>query len=91
MEAISQQLKQLFDQADAEGRRKLQDELRDLQTSLDTQWDVVIRLASGTLQMPLVKIGTDIHIFEKLAASEKLVGLEELAKPVGADPILLSK
>jgi demethylsterigmatocystin 6-O-methyltransferase len=47
MDAIASQFRDLYSKADEEGRRKLQEELRDLQTSVDTEWDLVVRLASG--------------------------------------------
>jgi hypothetical protein len=47
MEAIAQLTRALFDKADEEGRRKIQEDLRALQSSLDTEWDAVFRLASG--------------------------------------------
>ena len=47
MDAIASQFRVLYAEADEEGRRKLQNELRDLQTSLDTDWDIVIRPCGG--------------------------------------------
>ena len=47
MEAITSQVQDLYANANEEGRRKLQDDLRELQTSLDTEWDMVVRLGSG--------------------------------------------
>lgn len=47
MDAVSQQARHLYAQADEKGRRKIQDDLRELQSSLDSDWDVVFRLASG--------------------------------------------
>jgi len=47
MDAIAQQARHLYAQADEKGRRKIQDDLHELQSSLDSDWDVVFRLASG--------------------------------------------
>jgi hypothetical protein len=46
MDALTQQITDLYAQADEQGRKKIQDDLRDLQTSLDSEWDVFVRLAS---------------------------------------------
>jgi demethylsterigmatocystin 6-O-methyltransferase len=46
MDALTQQVTDLYAQADEQGRKKIQDDLRDLQTSLDSEWDVFVRLAS---------------------------------------------
>jgi demethylsterigmatocystin 6-O-methyltransferase len=47
MEAVACQIRDLYAQADEEERRKLQNDLRDLQTSLDTDWDMLVRIGSG--------------------------------------------
>jgi demethylsterigmatocystin 6-O-methyltransferase len=47
MEAISIQIKELFAKADDDGRKKLQNELRDLQLGLDTNWDLLVKFGSS--------------------------------------------
>ncbi|KAF2111730.1 methyltransferase B [Lophiotrema nucula] len=89
MNAITSQVRALYTEADEEGRRKLQTDLRDLQTSLDTDWSIVIRLSSGMLTMSLVKIGSDLHIFETLSGSQQSFKLGDLAATTGASRGLL--
>lgn len=47
MDSIVNQVKDLFAQADEQGRKELQDELRDLQYSLDTERDVGLRIGAA--------------------------------------------
>lgn len=47
MDAIASQVRALYAEADEDGRRKLQADIRDLQTSLDSDWDILIRPCSG--------------------------------------------
>lgn len=89
MDAIRGQIRDLFAKADEEGRKKIQEELRELQTSLDTEWDMLVRVSSGFMQMALVKIGIDLRIFETLANSAEPVTLDQLAEKSGAAPTLL--
>ncbi|KAF2178899.1 S-adenosyl-L-methionine-dependent methyltransferase [Zopfia rhizophila CBS 207.26] len=89
MEAITRQFQDLYANLDDEGRRKLHVELRDLQTSVDTDWDMVARLGCGPMQVAMAKIGADLHIFEYLTASEKPLSHSQLAEQTGAAPVLL--
>jgi len=47
MDDIASQVRDLFGKADEQGRKKLEGELRDLQSSLDTEWDAVVRLGAA--------------------------------------------
>ncbi|KAF2473185.1 S-adenosyl-L-methionine-dependent methyltransferase [Lindgomyces ingoldianus] len=89
MDTIASQVRDLYNKADEEGRRTLQHELSELQRSLDTEWDMVIRLASGTLQMALAKIGSHLQLFELLAASEIPLSLSHFVEKTKASPELL--
>jgi hypothetical protein len=39
----------------------------------------------------MVKTGCDLGIFKALAESEEPLNIEQLAKPSGADPVLLGR
>jgi hypothetical protein len=56
MDALTQQVRDLYTQTDEQGRKKIQDDLRDLQTSLDSEWDVFVRLASLVSGMNLLHL-----------------------------------
>lgn len=47
MDAIADQVRDLYAKGSEDERRQLQVDLRELQTSLDTEWDMVVRLGSG--------------------------------------------
>ncbi|KAF2267964.1 S-adenosyl-L-methionine-dependent methyltransferase [Lojkania enalia] len=84
MDAITSQIRDFYARSDEEGRRKLQDELRDVQASFDTDFDVVARLGSGFMHMSLVKTGADLHMFQMLSAGEESFSLDHLASETGA-------
>jgi hypothetical protein len=39
----------------------------------------------------MIKIGCDLGVFKTLAASNEALGVDKLAEPSGADPLLLSR
>lgn len=47
METISQQITSLYQSADEKGRKSIQDAIRDLMFSFDSDFDVFLRIASG--------------------------------------------
>ncbi|KAF2795939.1 methyltransferase B [Melanomma pulvis-pyrius CBS 109.77] len=89
MDAIADQVRGLYAKGSEDERRQLQVDLRELQTSLDTEWDMVVRLGSGFFQMALVKIGVDLKIFDMLVASSTPLSLENIREKTGAAPGLL--
>ncbi|KAF2661192.1 methyltransferase B [Lophiostoma macrostomum CBS 122681] len=91
MDTIATQIRELYSKANEEERRKIQNELRDLQTSLDTEWDVLIRLGSGMLEVALVRIGLDLDVFGKLDSSTSHLTLDDLASQTGAAPKMLGR
>jgi demethylsterigmatocystin 6-O-methyltransferase len=47
MEAPMNQIRELYAQANASERHRLQDQIRDLQNELYTEWDIMFGLAMG--------------------------------------------
>jgi demethylsterigmatocystin 6-O-methyltransferase len=47
MEAIANQVRDLYDKGSEDERRQIQVDLRELQTSMDTEWDMLVRIGSG--------------------------------------------
>ncbi len=47
MEAIFNQIKDLYDKGDDTVRREIQGHIRELQVDFYSDWDVIMRLASG--------------------------------------------
>lgn len=52
MDSLISQIQTLYSQADDESRRKIQEDIRDLQNSFDTEWEMVVRLATGVSPFP---------------------------------------
>ncbi|KAK7191492.1 hypothetical protein DPSP01_011009 [Paraphaeosphaeria sporulosa] len=89
MDALIPQIRTLYAKADEQTRYKIQQDLRDLQTSFDNEWNLVIRIASGSLQMPLVKVGTDLSLFTTLSSSKGPLAISTLATSTSAAPKML--
>jgi demethylsterigmatocystin 6-O-methyltransferase len=47
MEAIANQVRDLYAKGSEDERRQIQVDLRELQTSMDTEWDMLVRIGSG--------------------------------------------
>ncbi|KAL4917423.1 S-adenosyl-L-methionine-dependent methyltransferase [Aspergillus aurantiobrunneus] len=91
MEAIFKQIKDEYARADQNGKREIQGYIRELQVGFYSDWDVVMRLSSGPLQVALAKIAIDLDLFRILKESESPVALAELAEKTGAAPRLLAR
>ncbi|KIA75618.1 O-methyltransferase [Aspergillus ustus] len=91
MEALFQQIKDEFAKSDENGKRRIQGQIRELQASLYSDWDVVMQLSSGPLQVALTKIAIDLDIFRTLKESESPVSLAQLVEKTGAAPGLLAR
>ncbi|KAL2819632.1 S-adenosyl-L-methionine-dependent methyltransferase [Aspergillus cavernicola] len=91
MEAIFKQIKDEYAQADQNGKREIQGYIRELQVGFYSDWDVVMRLSSGPLQLSLAKIAIDLDIFRTLKESESPVTLAQLVEKTGAAPRLLGR
>ncbi|KAF2445020.1 S-adenosyl-L-methionine-dependent methyltransferase [Karstenula rhodostoma CBS 690.94] len=89
MDAFIPQIRTLYAKSDEQTRQKIQRDLRDLQASFDNEWDLVIRLASGSVQMPLVKTGNDLSLFTTLSSSKDPLTLSTLATSTSAAPKML--
>ncbi|KAL2131432.1 hypothetical protein VTI74DRAFT_5122 [Chaetomium olivicolor] len=91
MESIFHQIKDLYAKADEKGRREIQGYIRELQVGFYSDWDVVMRLTSGPMQVALAKIAIDLDIFQTLMESETPVTLKQLVEKTGAAPHLLGR
>lgn len=47
IDSLTSQIRALYEKADEDERRRIQEELRDTQLSFDTDWDVVVRVGAG--------------------------------------------
>ncbi|KAL4865125.1 hypothetical protein BDV12DRAFT_211205 [Aspergillus spectabilis] len=91
MEAIFKQIKDEYTRADQTGKREIQGYIRELQVGFYSDWDVVMRLSSGPLQVALAKIAIDLDLFRTLKESESPVTLAQLVEKTGAAPRLLAR
>ncbi|KAL2867490.1 S-adenosyl-L-methionine-dependent methyltransferase [Aspergillus lucknowensis] len=91
MDRIAQQTKELWANAREDERRAIRDGLRDLISSFDTDWDVVLRLAGGPLVVALVKIGINLDIFGALATADDAVTVEDFVESTGATVEMLRR
>ncbi|KAL2850278.1 S-adenosyl-L-methionine-dependent methyltransferase [Aspergillus pseudoustus] len=91
MDSISEQIKQLWANANPDERRQIRDDLQDLAFSFDTDWDVIIRLASGPLIVSLAKIGINWKIFKLLTARGSPVTIDQFVQSSGASVPMLRR
>ncbi|KAK4679817.1 hypothetical protein QC764_207430 [Podospora pseudoanserina] len=91
MESIFNQIKELYAKAEDAGKREIQGYIRELQVGFYSDWDVVMRLTSGPLQLALAKIGIDLDIFTTLTQSDIPVTLSQLTEQTGASAQLLAR
>ncbi|KAF2871951.1 methyltransferase B [Massariosphaeria phaeospora] len=89
MESIANQIRELFEKANDEERRKIHADIRELQWSLDSDWDLLARMFAGYLQFILLRFGHDLGIFTRLTASSDPITLGAIAAESGASPSLL--
>lgn len=54
MESPLDQIRDLYAQADASERHRLQNQLRDLQNELYTEWDIMFGMAMGVSMNPII-------------------------------------
>ncbi|KAL4898947.1 hypothetical protein BDW74DRAFT_120606 [Aspergillus multicolor] len=91
MDHIMESTKELWAQADEPGRGNIQRRLQELLVSFDTDWDVVMRLASGPLTLALVKIGVTFSIFQILADANGSVTVVQFAQRAAASEEVLRR
>ncbi|KKK22285.1 aflO/ omtB/ dmtA/ O-methyltransferase B [Aspergillus ochraceoroseus] len=91
MDAIFKQIKEEYAKSDDNGKRQIQGYIRELQVGFYSDWDVVMRLSSGPLQVALAKVAIDLGIFRTLKESETPVTLAQFVEKTGASPRLLGR
>ncbi|KAL3458173.1 S-adenosyl-L-methionine-dependent methyltransferase [Aspergillus heterothallicus] len=91
MDAIFKQIKEEYAQADDTGKRQIQGHVRELQVGFYSDWDVVMRLSSGPLQVALARVGLDLGLFRMLKDSHAPLTLAHLVEKTGAAPGLLAR
>lgn len=83
------QIRDLHAKANADERQQIQEQLRDLQRDLYTDWEITFGLATGPLHWALIQIGVDLSIFTTLSSASTPVTHEELVQKTNAAPRLL--
>ncbi|KAE8131378.1 Demethylsterigmatocystin 6-O-methyltransferase [Aspergillus pseudotamarii] len=91
MESIFAKIKEEYARTDDVGKRQIQGHIRELQVGFYSDWDVVMRLSSGPLQVALAKVAIDLGIFRSLKESDTPITLAEFVKKTGASPRLLGR
>ncbi|KAF3002117.1 hypothetical protein E8E13_009927 [Curvularia kusanoi] len=91
MDAILGQIKTLHAGANACERQQIQEQLRDVQRELASNFDLVWGLGSGHMQWALILIGIDLDIFKALSERSKPTGLHHFLDASGASPALLAR
>ncbi len=67
MDALFSQIKELYAQGDDNEKRKIQGFVRELQVEFYTDWDVVMRLASG-VSLSMSNLSAATHLTRLCAA-----------------------
>ncbi|KAH8704512.1 S-adenosyl-L-methionine-dependent methyltransferase [Phaeosphaeriaceae sp. PMI808] len=89
MEAAMDQVRSLHAKANSAEKRKIQEQLRDLQTDLSTDWEIFFGQAIGPLRWSVLQVGLDLNIFTTLASSLNPVTHQEFVNKTGAAPMLM--
>ncbi|EAT84436.1 hypothetical protein HBH56_044220 [Parastagonospora nodorum] len=89
MDAALNEIREQYTKGDAAERQKIQDQIRDLQYDLYTDWEVMFSSAYAPLRWALIQIGTDLKIFTTLASSSTTVSHKEFVDKTGAAPTLM--
>ncbi|MCJ1394031.1 hypothetical protein MMC18_006909 [Xylographa bjoerkii] len=84
-------LKSLASTATENARRKLLDDLRALQASLETPSDTINKFAYLPLQLAAAHICIDLDLFGILVRSDTPLSSGDLATRTGADPVFISR
>ncbi|KAG9205029.1 hypothetical protein G6514_009488 [Epicoccum nigrum] len=90
MEQILAQIKSLHAGANACERQHIQEQLRDIQRELASNFDLVWSLGSGHMQWALIQVGTDLDIFTTLCDNPRPTGLQYFLDTSKASPTLLA-
>ncbi|KAF2727138.1 S-adenosyl-L-methionine-dependent methyltransferase, partial [Polyplosphaeria fusca] len=91
METIAQQIAELARSADDVSRHAIITALRDISYGIETPEDTMERIWSSGLTFAIVRVATNLKLFDHLAMSGKSLDVENLARLTKADPVLLSR
>ncbi|KAJ8112641.1 hypothetical protein OPT61_g5037 [Boeremia exigua] len=89
MDTILEQIRTLHAKADEIERQHIQEQLRDVQREIASDFDLVWGLGSSHMQWAVIQIGLDLGIFATLAADTDPIGLEYFVAATGASSTLL--
>ncbi|KAI8936947.1 hypothetical protein NX059_006175 [Plenodomus lindquistii] len=90
MEAETAQIRALYATANTAERQAIQEQLRDLQRDLYTDWEILFGLGTASLQWSLIQIGVDLSTFSTLSSSQTPITHQDLVQSTQAAPSLLS-
>ncbi|KAL3458168.1 S-adenosyl-L-methionine-dependent methyltransferase [Aspergillus heterothallicus] len=91
MDSIIQQINALWDKASEEERKGIHDSLQSLIVFFDTEWDLLMRMASGLLVPALAKVGASWDIFNFLVRKGSPASINEFIEPSGASLPMLRR
>ncbi|KAJ4339007.1 hypothetical protein N0V95_007900 [Ascochyta clinopodiicola] len=90
MDSILEQIRGLYAGADAHERQTIQEQLRDVQRDIASNFDLVWSLGSGQMQWALIQIGMDLGVFTTLSNGTNPVSLQHFLDATGGSPTLLA-
>ncbi|KAI4668844.1 uncharacterized protein J4E78_002672 [Alternaria triticimaculans] len=90
MEAAADQIRQAYAKGNARERQQIQEQIRDLQKDLYSDWEMMFSLAMAPLQWALIDVGIDLNIFTTLSSSTTPITHDEFQQKTGAAPNLLA-
>ncbi|RYO43497.1 Demethylsterigmatocystin 6-O-methyltransferase [Alternaria arborescens] len=90
MEAAAQNIRELYAKSNARERQQIQEQVRDLQKDLYSDWEMMFSLAMAPLQWALVDVGIDLNIFTTLSSSATPMTHGDFQEKTGAAPNLLA-
>ncbi|KAL1799816.1 hypothetical protein ACET3X_000158 [Alternaria dauci] len=90
MDASVQNIREIYAKSNARERQQIQEQIRDLQKDLYSDWEMIFSLAMAPLQSALVDVGIDLSIFTALSSSATPMTHDDFQKKTGAAPNLLA-
>ncbi|CAG5150298.1 uncharacterized protein ALTATR162_LOCUS2618 [Alternaria atra] len=90
MEAATETIRNIYAKSDARERQQIQEQIRDLQKDLYSDWEMTFSLAMAPLQWALVDVGIDLNIFTMLSSSMTPITHDDFKQTTGAAPSLLA-
>ncbi|CAG8064639.1 unnamed protein product [Penicillium salamii] len=91
MDAISEQVRELANDADASQRIQILDHLRGLARSLESTPDTMQRLSYMHLEPIMIRVGLDLNLFHIFSEEGGPLSVAEIADRVGAAPTLTGR